>query len=152
MKDPLRLEYAVINGRKIIARRFFLEALLNAHREIEAAGIGVAGHLGFVLSGEETGSWRSETTQKQLLARGASKTMASNHRRGVAVDCFPDRAYIEKIRPFMNKYKLVNDLAPWDAVHWQYVSNAHCWSYEIINELPGFLNEFSMDNYEGFIV
>ena len=146
------LKFTIINGRKIIARAFYLEALLKAHEELVAANIGVAGHLGFVLGAEETSSWRSLALQTQLIAKGLSKTLYSNHRRGVGVDCYPDMIYVERIKPIMVKHGLVNDLGDWDRVHFNWISNLHSWSYAIVNELPGFLNEFSMNTFEGFIL
>ena len=152
MKDPMELQYTFINGTRIVARRFFLEQLTKAHEEIEARGIGTAGKIGFVPAGETTCSWRSLKTQQQLKNKGASKTLASNHRRGAAVDCYADRAYTERIRPIMDKYELVNDLRPWDAVHWNYKSNKHSWSYPFIDKLPLDLKEFSMDEYDNYLI
>lgn len=148
---------AVISGRRVVARRFFLDALVRADADIRASGIGIAGHLGFVPSNEENGSWRSLSAQTQLVAKGASKTLWSNHRRGVAVDCAwsgdeATRAYLERIAPIMNRYGLVNDLAPWDAVHWQWKSNAVSQSFPIANELPGIVPQFSMIEYDNHLV
>ncbi len=153
----LDFQSTVINGRRLVARRFFLEALSKAHAEIVSAGIGIAGHLGFVPSNEETGSWRSLATQTQLVAKGASKTLWSNHRRGVAVDCAwsgdaQTRKYLLDIAPFMNKHGLFNDLAPWDAVHWQWKSNAASNSFPIANELPGIIPQFSMQEYDNHLI
>lgn len=173
--------FTIINGRKITARRFFLEALTNAHEELAALGIGFGDKLGFVLSDETSGSWRSEAYQRQLLEKGSSKTMYSNHRRGTAVDCAADWPYIKRIRPTMNKYGLVNDLAyitavdpltgktktgrpietdddkfpgsvPWDGGHFNWKSNTEAQKYEIINKLPVTLNQFSMNQYDGQIL
>ena len=153
------LQYTTINGRKITALPAMLEALTKAHDELVAKGIGYKEHQGFLLSEETTGSWRSLALQKQLVARGASKTYLSNHRRGSAVDCVPDWSYIKRIRPTMNKYGLVNDLAyvkgtqtdddpieggvPWDGGHWNLVSNAEASKYDIVNDQP-LIKEFSM--------
>lgn len=166
-----QLAYVTINGRKIVARAFVLEALLKAHEDIKAAGIGYGGQLGFVLSNERTGSWRSEVLQKELKDAGASKTMYSNHRMGTAIDCAADWGYINKIKPFMNKYGLVNDLAyvdkawtkaddtkdaetpiPWDGGHWNWKSNSEASKYPIINKLPIEIRELSMDQYDGEII
>lgn len=163
------LMFTIINGRKIIARRFFLEALTKAHEELVRLGIGFGDKLGFVLSDETSGSWRSESYQRQLVERGSSKTMYSNHRRGTAVDCAADWPYIKRIRPTMNKYGLVNDLAylskdgrvdddqlpgyfPWDGGHYQWKSNTEAQKYDIINKLPVTLNQFSMNQYDGQIL
>lgn len=173
--------FTIINGRKIIARRFFLEALTKAHEELAALGIGFGDKKGFVLSDETSGSWRSEAYQRQLVERGSSKTMYSNHRRGTAVDCAADWPYIKRIRPTMNKYGLVNDLAyitaidpytgktktgqpiktdddqftgsvPWDGGHWNWKSNTEAQKYDIINKLPITLNQLSMNQYDGQIL
>ncbi len=160
--------FTFINGRKIIARRFFLEALTKAHDELEQLGIGFGDKKGFVLSDEISGSWRSEAYQKQLVEKGSSKTMYSNHRRGTAVDCAADWPYINRIRSTMNKYELFNDLAyvgngrtdddkfpgssPWDGGHWNWKSNAEAQKYDIINKLPVTLNQFSMNQYDGQIL
>lgn len=166
-----QLAYVVINEQKITARIFVLEALLKAHEDIKAAGIGYNGQLGFVLSNARTGSWRSEGLQRELVAGGSSKTMYSNHRMGTAIDCAADWDYIKKIKPFMNKHGLVNDLAyvdkawsraddtqdagtpiPWDGGHWNWKSNVEASRYPIINKLPLNIREYSMDQYDGEIL
>lgn len=163
----MELQKVTINGRKIVALPCFLEALTKAHEELVAKGIGYKETLGFVLSDEVTGGWRSLALQKQLVAKGASKTLYSNHRRGSAVDCAADWAYIKAIRPTMNKYGLVNDLAyikgnqtdddpipggvAWDGGHWNYKSNAEAMKFPIIDE-QALINEFSMNVYEGKII
>lgn len=160
--------FTIINGRKIIARRFYLEALIKAHNDILVAGITLNDKLGFHLSDETSGSWRSEAYQRQLVEKGASKTMYSNHRRGTAIDCAADWAYIKKIRPHMNRHGLFNDLAyikgaqtdddqfpgsvPWDGGHWNWKSNVEAQKYDIINKLPITLNQFSMNQYDGQIL
>lgn len=162
------LVFTIINGRKIVARRFLLEALMKAHEDLVKAGIGYGGKLGFCLSDETSGSWRSEAYQRQLVEKGSSKTMYSNHRRGTAVDCAADWDYIKRIRPMMNKHGLVNDLAyigngeadddkfagsvPWDGGHWNWKSNVEAQKYDIINKLPITLNQFSMNQYDGQII
>ena len=159
----MELQYTIINGRKIIARDFFLKALTLAHEDIVQAGIEWNGISGFVLANEETGSWRSEVMQKQLLAKGASKTLYSNHRIGTAVDCVPDWDYINHIKPFMNNYGLVNDLAeiwdakkgkmvPWDGGHWNWKSNKEAQQFDIISSLPLTLKQFSMNEYDGGVI
>lgn len=162
------LVFTIINGRKITARRFFIEALTKAHEELVALGIGIGDKKGFVLSDETSGSWRSEAYQRQLVEKGSSKTMYSNHRRGTAVDCAADWPYINRIRLTMNKHGLVNDLAyvgngkadddkfpgsvPWDGGHWNWKSNVEAQRYDIINKLPVTLNQFSMNQYDGQIL
>lgn len=82
----MELQQTTINGRKIVALTCMLEALTKAHTELVALKIGWKDKMGFVLSEETTGGWRSLALQKQLVAKGASKTLYSNHRRGSAVD------------------------------------------------------------------
>lgn len=147
------LQWTNINGRKAVALPFLLRAALDADAELKSLGIGLdAQHPGLILGDPTTSTWRGEALQAQLLAKGATKTMTSNHRRGVALDVYPDRAYVARIAQTMRKHGLVNDLGDWDLVHFNWVSNAHSWSYPIINELPGFLNQFSMSTFEGFIL
>lgn len=163
----MELQSVTINGRKIVALPVLLEALTKAHEELVAQKIGYKDKLGFVLSEETTGGWRSLALQKQLVAKGASKTLYSNHRRGSAIDCAADWDYIKRIRPTMNKYGLVNDLAyikgsqtdddpipggvPWDGGHWNLGSNSHAQSFPIIDE-QALIKEFSMqDLNETFI-
>ena len=90
--------------------------------------------------------------QEQLLAKGLTRTLASNHRRGTAVDVFPDLDYVKKIIPIMKKHNLVNDLGAWDQVHFNWSSNSTAMSYPIFNELPLLLKEFSMNEYENHII
>lgn len=152
---------------KIVALPIFLGALQKAHDELVTLGIGYNGKLGFVLSNDLNGSWRSLTMQKQLVAKGASKTLYSNHRRGTAVDCAADWDYVERIAPTMKKYGLVNDLAyikgnktsdvklsgyvGWDAGHWNYGSNSEAGKYPIINE-QALIKEFSMTNFNECLI
>lgn len=147
------LQYVTLNNRKITALPFFLKAVIEADRDLKAQGIGLDDqHPGLILGATETSSWRSEVLQKQLLNKGLSKTMTSNHRRGVAIDVYPDIPYVRRIEATMRKHQLVNDLGDWDQVHFNWISNAHSWSYPIINQLPSFLKEFSMEPFEGFII
>ncbi len=146
------LQFIILNKRKIIAKSFILEALLKVHRDLTMAQIGINKTVGFVLSEETTGSWRSLKLQQQLFEKGVTKTLYSNHRRGTAVDTFPDEEYIKKIIPFMNKYGLVNDLAPWDKGHFNWKSNAIAMSFSLFNELPLLLKEFSMNEYENHVI
>lgn len=163
----MELQSTIINGRKIVALPCLLEVLTKAHEELVAQKIGYRNKLGFVLSEETTGGWRSLALQKQLVTNGASKTLYSNHRRGSAIDCAADWDYIKRIRPTMNKHGLVNDLAyikgnvtdddpiaggvPWDGGHWNYKSNAEAMKFPIIDE-QALIKEFSMqDLNETFI-
>ena len=163
----MELQQTTINGRKIVALACMLEALTKVHAELVALGIGYKNFVGFVLSEEITGGWRSLALQKQLVAKGASKTLYSNHRRGSAIDCAADWDYIKRIRPTMNKYGLVNDLAyikgnvtdddpiaggvPWDGGHWNFKSNAEAMAFPIIDEAP-LIKEFSMLDYNDHLI
>lgn len=166
----MELQQLTINGRKIIALPVVLEALTKVHTELVAQGIGYKDKLGFMLSDEITGGWRSLALQTQIVNRGASKTLMSNHRRGSAVDCAADWDYIGRIKATMNKYGLFNDLAfaskdwkhiddskdaqtpiPWDGGHWNFHSNAEATAFPLINE-QALIKEFSMNDYnETFI-
>lgn len=162
------LQVATINGRKVIALTCVLDALTKADAELKKLGIGYKGTLGFVLSDETTGGWRSLALQTQLKARGASKTLNSNHRHGSAVDCAADWGYIKAIAPTMKKYGLINDLAyikgnktsdqpfpgavAWDGGHFNFGSNAKANAFPTIDVLPALLTEYSMQKYEGQII
>lgn len=165
----MELQQITINGRKVVALACVLESLSKAHAELVTRGIGYGQFKGFVLSDETTGGWRSLALQKQLVARGASKTLYSNHRRGSAVDCAADWAYIKLIRPTMNKYGLFNDLAyikgnqtdddrftgsvPWDGGHWNYKSNAEASKFDIIDVAPAIIKEFTTEKlYEKILM
>lgn len=164
----MELQYIILNGEKVIGLPAFLEALLKAHKELVQLRIGHGNKIGFVPADETTCSWRSLIKQKQLVASGASKTLESNHRRGLAVDCVADWGYINKIAPVMRKYHLINDLAylngaltsadplpgyvAWDGGHWNYGSNKIAQGYPLIDVLPPILKEFSMNDYEGKLV
>ena len=151
--SELDLQFTYINGRKIIARRFYLEALHKVHRELKEDQIGTNGTTGFVLASETTGSWRRLATQKQLVAKGVSWTLYSNHRRGTAVDSFPDWTYIRKIQPVMEKYGLVNDLSKYgDGGHWNWISNEEAQKYPLINNLPDHMTEFSEERYDNHLI
>lgn len=168
LSDLVRAE---INGTELVMREIQMRQLLKAHQELEGLGIGVAGKKGFVAAGELTCSWRSYTLQQQLVAKGASKTLASHHRRGVAVDCYADWDYIKRIKSVMNKYGFFNDLAyvsrdwsrasdtqsnstpvPWDGGHWNWVGNLHAYGYKFINQKPNPLKEVNMNEYENCLV
>ena len=172
MNDPLEFQQTTINGSRLVARRFVLEAITKAHLELVSLKIGANGKLGFVSAPPRTASWRSEALQAELVKEGSSKTMWSNHRRGTAIDCFANWNYINTIKPTMNKYGLFNDLAyankaftviddsydaitniPWDGGHWNWKSNVEAQhAGDIVNALPTTLKEFSMDQYDGQIM
>jgi hypothetical protein len=171
MENSQEFQQVTINGTRLVARRFFLEALVKAHEELVKLKIGANGKLGFIPGPERTASWRSEKLQRQILNSGASKTMLSNHRRGVAVDCFANWAYIKAIKSTMNKYGLVNDLAyvskdwkqmddsldketpiPWDGGHWNFKSNRDCYAYPMVDSLPNLIKDFSMQEFDNHVL
>lgn len=169
----MELQYIVLNGRRVIGLPFFLEALLKAHEDLTKQGVAYGNTVGLLPAGEETASWRSLTLQRQLVAKGASKTLVSNHRRGTAMDVVANWDYIKRIAPTMKKYGLINDLAyakyqsgrivatsdlprvgyvAWDGGHFQWGSNQKAMGYPLVDELPSLLTEFSMQEYENKIV
>lgn len=144
-----------------------MDALIKAHQELISLHIGYGNKLGFVLSNEVNGSWRSLTMQKQLVASGASKTLYSNHRRGTAIDCAADWPYISAIKPTMVKHGFLNDLAyikgdktsdkpfpgavAWDGCHQNYGDNTKAQSFPIIDEQK-LIKEFTMGTSKGSLV
>lgn len=165
-------QFVIINGTKITARRFYLNALVAAHNELVALGIGVNGKKGFVSAPERTASFRSLALQQGLVASGASRTLFSNHRRGTAVDCYSDWHYIKQIQPTMEKHGLTNDLAyidtdargniirhdsnpfdgsyvdadefkAWDGGHYNWGSNEIAQGFDIVNSLTN-VTEFKL--------
>lgn len=169
----MELQYIHLNGRKVIGLPFFLKALLKAHEDLTRQGVSYGNTVGLVPAGEETASWRSLTLQKQLVAKGASKTLVSNHRRGTAMDVVANWDYIKRIAPTMKKYSLINDLAyakyqngrivatsdlprtgytTWDGGHFQWQSNQKAMGFPIIDEVPVLLTQFSMNPYENKII
>jgi hypothetical protein len=165
----MKLQYLNLDGKKIIAMPFVLEALLNVHTELLAKSVEFNGKKGLIFAGETTCSWRSETTQRQLVNKGASRTMYSNHRRGTSIDVLADWNYINKIAPVMKKHGLVNDLAywnkrtgqtratpakgfvAWDGGHFNWKSNVIAATYPLINSQV-VIKPFNMNPYEGLII
>lgn len=148
----MQLEYATINGRKIVALPFVLEALIKAHQELKELKVEHAGRYGLIFQAEETCSWRSEITQKQLMARGVSWTMWSNHRRGTAVDLFWEADWLKQVEPVLMKYGLVNDLKKYgDAGHFNWKSNSEAASFPTIHSQT-LIKQFSMNEYEGNVI
>lgn len=141
------LKYTIIDNKKVILLPEMLERVLAAKADIEAAGMTLE------LQGESTCSWRTNETQQQLVDKGVSWTLLSNHRRGTAIDVMADWDYIGKIEQIMYKHGLVNDLRQYgDGGHFNLLSNTHAGSYPIINELPANIPEFNMNQYEDNII
>lgn len=148
----MQLEYAVINGRKITALPFVLEALVKANNELEKRDVTHAGRKGLIFQAEITCSWRSLANQKQLVADGKSWTLYSNHRRGTAVDLFWEAEYLRQIEGVMAQFGLVNDLKKYgDAGHFNWKSNSTASESPIINSQQ-IIKKFSMNEYEGNIL
>lgn len=131
------VKYITINNRKIIGRPEFLECIFKAHKEIRKQNIDIvvegAGYSGLLIGAIKTSSWRSEKIQRELYNSGISPVMVSNHRKGTAIDVFPDNDYVERIQLILRSYGLVNDI-PGDAVHFNYKSNDFAKSFDIIDK------------------
>lgn len=73
-------------------------------------------------------SFRTLEEQKVMVAKGASKTLKSNHRRGMAVDC----VNWESIQDKMRAVGLINDIS-WDKNHFAYDGEAKAAKYPLYN-------------------
>lgn len=73
-------------------------------------------------------SFRTLEEQKAMVAKGASKTLKSNHRRGMAIDC----VNWEKIQDKMRAVGLINDIS-WDKNHFAYDGEAKAAKYPLYN-------------------
>ncbi len=73
-------------------------------------------------------SFRTLEEQKVMVAKGASKTLQSNHRRGMAVDC----VNWEKIQDKMRAVGLINDIS-WDKNHFAYDGEIKAAKYPLYN-------------------
>lgn len=82
-------------------------------------------------------SWRSLAEQKELFKQGKSKTLYSNHRRGMAVDVINWKDVEKK----MNKVGLINDIS-WDKNHFTLGGESKATKYPIYDELPKDLKEY----------
>lgn len=127
-----------------------LRQLLRAHQELIEKRVGVAGKIGFLGNSELSAGWRSSTLQKQLVARGASEKMSSNHRRGVSVDSHADKAYIQTIEPTMNKFGFFRSKNRPN--HWNWISAKHCRQYPFIDHVPVVIENVSMYQYENTLI
>lgn len=105
-------------GRKIIAHKDLLKLLLQVPEAIAYSG------------------WRSLDEQKKLVAEGKSKTLNSNHRRGVAVDVINWK----EVEPKMRKLGLINDIS-WDRNHFALGGESKATKYPLIDVLPKVLDE-----------
>jgi len=73
-------------------------------------------------------SFRTLEEQKVMVAKGASKTLQSNHRRGMAVDC----VNWESIQDKMRAVGLINDIS-WDKNHFAYDGETKAAKYPLYN-------------------
>jgi hypothetical protein len=73
-------------------------------------------------------SFRTLEEQKAIVAKGASKTLQSNHRRGMAVDC----VNWESIQDKMRAVGLINDIS-WDKNHFSYDGETKAAKYPLYN-------------------
>lgn len=74
-------------------------------------------------------SWRSLEEQKKLVAEGKSKTLQSNHRRGMACDLVNWSECQDKMR----SVGLINDIS-WDRNHFAYDGETEASKYPIYDE------------------
>ena len=169
----MTLQTTTINGHRITALPMVLEAFIRADADLKAQGIGRGNTLGLVFAGQETCSWRSLALQQALVAKGASMTTLSNHRRGTACDVAADWDYIGRIGPTMRKYGLINDLAfakyvngkivavsdqhlagysAWDGGHFNWQSNTKAASFPIIDKQEVITEYTPMQDLENKII
>ena len=86
-----------------------------------------------------THGWRSEAEQREYVNKGTSKTMDSNHRRGVCFDIWN----WQECEDDMKKLGFINDLKPWDPGHFPFGGEEKARvNYVIINKLPEPLEEY----------
>lgn len=82
-------------------------------------------------------SWRSLEEQKVLFSQGKSKTLMSNHRRGLAVDVINWKEVESK----MNKLGLINDIS-WDKNHFTLGGESVAAKEVVYDTLPKNLKEY----------
>ena len=87
-----------------------------------------------------TSGWRSKAEQAEMVKKGVSKTMDSNHRRGVAYDIYNWK----DMEVPMNKIGFINDLKPWDPGHFPIWGESKARkNFPIIDTLPTDIQEFN---------
>lgn len=118
------LNFITKNKRKIIGRTEMLKELLKVEG-LNRKDITVYS------------SWRSLEEQKALVKAGKSKTLNSNHRRGVAVDIIG----WDKVEKEMRKHGMINDIS-WDRNHFVLGGEVKGTTYGLIDSLPQNLQEF----------
>ena len=84
-------------------------------------------------------SWRSLEEQKLMVKNGKSKTLNSNHRRGMACDIVNWKELQTKLR----KVGLMNDIT-WDRNHYAYDSEAKATRFPLLDSLPKTLKEYKI--------
>ena len=84
-------------------------------------------------------SWRSLAEQKVMVANGKSKTLNSNHRRGMACDIVNWNAVGMQAK--LREVGLMNDIT-WDRNHFAYDSESKATRFPLIDALPKKLEEY----------
>jgi len=116
-------ETVTYNGRPITVDSVATSSLAEINKAAE--GISVNGKKGLVIGAVEDSSFRTTEQQKALHDKGATKldgTKAkSQHQSGLAIDLFPDKEYIEKIKPIMEAKGWKQTLPGSDPGHFVYV-------------------------------
>ena len=84
-------------------------------------------------------SWRSLAEQKVMVANGKSKTLNSNHRRGMACDIVNWNAVGMQAK--LREVGLMNDIT-WDRNHFAYDSESKATRFPLIDVLPKKLEEY----------
>lgn len=121
MTKDIRFEGQLFRGRKIVAEEEMLRLILKVPEAIVTWG------------------WRSKEQQAEMVKKGTSKTMDSNHRRGVAFDIWN----WQQVEKKMKALGFVNDLKPWDPGHFTPGGEeAARKKYKIIDSLPKDLQEY----------
>ncbi len=96
-----------------------------------------------------TWGWRSKAEQAEMVKKGVSKTMDSNHRRGVAYDIYNWKEMEAK----MNKLGFINDLKPWDPGHFPLGGEKKARkNFSLIDALPKKLEEYKPKKPESVFI
>jgi len=85
-----------------------------------------------------THGWRSKEEQAEMVKKGVSKTLDSNHRRGVAYDIWNWK----EMEGEMKKIGFINDLKPWDPGHFTPGGEAHARKTYPVLELTKNVDEY----------
>lgn len=118
-QKAMKFNGLLYRARDVIADELYLERLLKVPEAIVVS------------------SWRSLAEQKLMVANGKSKTLNSNHRRGMACDIVNWKELEAKLR----KVGLMNDIS-WDRNHFAYDSESKATRFPLIDALPKKLEEY----------